>query len=104
MTKKVTTSMPPVPTDLVGLVDGCSSAGYRAAKAANAVPLEVEIDPETMSLYGTRTAVLNEEATLQSVRWLVYGNAYAVLDEEQRDIALKVIRQRFSDYERRISQ
>ena len=64
------------------------------ASAAKRVSLAVVVDPVARELYGVSDPVLDEVATLRRVALFFRGTGRYVLTQDEKDVALAVIRGR----------
>jgi hypothetical protein len=66
------------------------------ARAAERVSLVVVVDPVARELYGVADSALDEEATLRRVALFFRGTGRYALTQDEKDMALDVIRGRFA--------
>ena len=67
-------------------------------RSAERCHLAITTCPDTRELYGYAQPVLDERATMRRVALLHRGSGRAHLSQPEREAALEVLHERFSDY------
>lgn len=72
-----------------------ASRQHAVAKASAQVTLVIAVCKVTKELYGYSAPVLDESSTLRRVALFLNGTARCRLTQDEQDVALSVIRNRF---------